>query len=65
MKHTFGLSWDHGRRKLVAAVALLLVVIALAVSPAVTSLEAKRTADVGTTVEVQGPGFSIQGSTWG
>ncbi len=65
MKHTFGLSWDHGRRKLVAAVSLLLIAIALAASPTASSIEARRGADVGVNVEVQSANFALRGSTWG
>lgn len=65
MKRTFGLSWDHGKRKLAAAVALLLIAITLAISPATASLEARRGPDAGTTAEVRGNNFSVRGSTWG
>lgn len=65
MKRTFGLSWDHGKRKLAAAVALLLIAITLAVAPATTSLEARRGIELGTTVEVESTSFTLRGSTWG
>lgn len=65
MKQTFGLSWDRGKRKLAAAVALLLIAITLALAPATASLEARRSADIGLTVEVQNTSFTLRGSTWG
>lgn len=65
MKRTFGLSWDHGKRKLAAAVALLLIAITLAISPATASLEARHLPDAGTTAVGRGSSFSVRGSTWG
>lgn len=66
MNRTFGLSWDHGKRKLAAAIALLAIAISLALAPATTSLEAgKKTADVSVTVELQSTSFTLRGSTWG
>lgn len=65
MKHTFGLSWDHGKRKLVAAVALLLVAFALAAAPTAASIESRKVAEVGATVEIQSTSFTLRGSTWG
>ncbi len=63
--NTHGLSWDHGKRKLAAAVALLLIAITLAVTPAVSSLESAKSLDAGTTVEIQTTSVSFRGSTWG
>ncbi|MDH5422822.1 MAG: hypothetical protein OEY55_13545 [Acidimicrobiia bacterium] len=65
MKQTFGLSWDHGKRKLAAAVALLVITITLALAPANSSLEAGRSADTGITVGVESTSFTLRGSTWG
>ena len=72
MNQTFGLSWDHGKRKLVAAIALLLIAITLALAPAAaTSIEAKRKIEVvvvddgNVNPAVKTPVFMVQGSTWG
>ncbi|MBK5268993.1 MAG: hypothetical protein JJE47_16355 [Acidimicrobiia bacterium] len=65
MKHTLGLSWEHGKQKLAAAVALLLIAITLAVTPAVSSLEASEPLDAGTKVQIQSTSVSFRGSTWG
>ena len=65
MKQTFGLSWEHGKRKLAAAVALLVIAITLALAPATSSLEAGRSADIGITVGVEKTSFTLRGSTWG
>ncbi|MDH5422823.1 MAG: hypothetical protein OEY55_13550 [Acidimicrobiia bacterium] len=66
MNQTFGLSWDHGKRKLAAAIALLAIAVSLALTPATTSLEAgKKTGNGAVTVEVQSTSFSLRGSTWG
>lgn len=70
MNQTFGLSWDHGKRKLAAAIALLLIAITMAVAPAASSLEAKKSVEVvvtdsGAAFEVQTSSFYLRGSTWG
>jgi hypothetical protein len=65
LKHTLGLSWDHGKQKLAAAVALLLIAIGLAVTPAVSSLEASKPRDAGVTVQIHSTSVSFRGSTWG
>lgn len=66
MKHA--LSWEHGKQKLAAAVALLLIAISLALTPAITSLESARpTSDAvqtSATVQIKTTSFSLRGSTW-
>jgi len=71
MNQTFGLSWDHGKRKLAAAIALLLIAITLAVAPAAGSIEAGRKSvddvvtDDSASFGLQTSSFSLRGSTWG
>ena len=69
MKQAFGLSWDHGKKKLIAAVALLLIAITMALTPAASTQEAKQwtpePVEVGVTVQIQSTSFSFRGSTWG
>ncbi len=65
MKQTLGLSWEHGKRKLVAAVALLLIAITLAATPAASSLQASRSIDSGVSVHSDTGSFTHRGSTWG
>jgi hypothetical protein len=65
MKQTFGLSWDHGKRKLIAAIALLLIAITLAATPTASGLQASRSFDSGVSVHSNADSFSHRGSTWG
>lgn len=65
MKQTFGLSWDHAKRTLIAAIALLLIAITLAATPASSSLQASRSVDSGVNVHSNTDSLTHRGSTWG
>jgi len=65
MKQDFGLSWQHGKQKLIAAVALLAIAIALAVAPAASSFDAAKGAKSTPPGQVEITTYSILGSTWG
>ncbi|MBK5268991.1 MAG: hypothetical protein JJE47_16345 [Acidimicrobiia bacterium] len=69
MKQTFGLSWENGKQKLIAAIVLLLIAVTMALAPAASNIEAaKKTlnqAEVGVTVKIQTSSYSLRGSTWG
>lgn len=65
MNRTFGLSWDHGKRKLAGAIALLLIAVSLAIAPAATSLEAGRNAKAEVSVGPVEISYTVMGSTWG
>lgn len=65
MKQHFGLSWEHGKQKLIAAVALLAIAIALAAAPAASSYDAARGVKPIPQGQVETTTYSILGSTWG
>lgn len=65
MSQTLGLSWDHEKHKLAAAIALLLVAISLAIAPAATRPEAGRSAKAEVSVGPVEISYTVMGSTLG
>ncbi len=65
MKQNLGLSWQHGKQKLIAAVALLAIAIALAVAPTASSFDAAKGTKPTLSDQVETTTYSILGSTWG